>query len=281
MTFAPAPAGQGWCIRLSGGTGGHSGDDIHLGRANPIALLARWLKGRPELAVASFAGGTAFNAIPSSAESVVVWEGEPDLYALQSELEAYHSTDPHLTVTLTPAARPQQVWARDCRTEVLSFVSGVRHGVYAMDQAFPQVVGASTNLGVAEAHGDSCTVKVFIRAARKAHMEELSTLHQGLAHQTGFTGQWTGYPGWPGDNNNPLARQLDRVYRTQTGRGLEITAVHVGLEPSVLREKAPGLVMASTGPDILDAHSIDERAPLDTLADYALLLGGLLEAGLS
>ena len=68
------------------------------------------------------------------------------------------------------------------------------------------------------------------------------------------------------------------MWREQTGRTLELTAVHVGLEPSVLRAKAPGLVMASTGPDILDAHSVDERAPLAGLADYALLLAGTMEA---
>ena len=281
LEWAPAPAGQGWRISLTGGTGGHSGDDIHLGRANPIVLLAQWLAERPQLAVASFTGGTAFNAIPSWAESVVVWNGTPETGALQDVLGAFAATDPHLTLALTPADRPELVWTPTCRAELFSFVSGLRHGVFVMDPVFPQVVGASANVGVAGADGDTYTVKVFLRAARQAHMEELSALHQASADQTGFTGQWTGYPGWPGESSNPLAQQLDRVYQAQTGRGLEITAVHVGLEPSVLREKAPGLVMASTGPDILDAHSVDERAPLDTLADYALLLAGLLEAGIS
>ena len=77
---------------------------------------------------------------------------------------------------------------------------------------------------------------------------------------------------------NPLAAVLGRVWREQTGRTLELSAVHVGLEPSVFRAKAPGLVMASAGPDILDAHSVDERAPLDGLPDYALLLAGAMEA---
>lgn len=105
--------------------------------------------------------------------------------------------------------------------------------------------------------------------------------NRALAEGAGFSLTVTGYPGWPGDKNNPLAQVLDRVYRVQTGRGLEINMVHVGLEPSVFRAKAPGLVMASTGPDIMDAHSVDERAPLAGLPDYALLLAGLLEESLS
>ena len=41
-------------------------------------------------------------------------------------------------------------------------------------------------------------------------------------------------------------------FRAAAGREMEVTAVHVGLEPSVLGEKAPGMTMVSTGPDILD-----------------------------
>lgn len=277
----PAPQGQGWRISLTGGTGGHSGDDIHLGRANPIGLLAAWLGARPDLPVASFSGGTAFNAIPAAAACVVVGGQAPQLSALAAALEGYRATDPNLTLTCTPLPCPAQVWTAEARQSVLAFVGGIHHGVYRMDPAFPQVVGASANLGAVETQGEVCKVKVFIRAARREDEEELGAVNAALAAAHGFAGHRTGYPGWPGDKNNPLARALDRVYRAQTGRGLEITAVHVGLEPSVFRAKAPGLVMASTGPDILDAHSVDERAPLDTLADYALLLAGVLEEGLS
>ena len=58
---------------------------------------------------------------------------------------------------------------------------------------------------------------------------------------------------------------------------MTISAVHVGLEPSLFHVKAPELVMAVTGPDILDAHSPDERAPLSSLPAYAALLAGTLE----
>ena len=71
---------------------------------------------------------------------------------------------------------------------------------------------------------------------------------------------------------------MDRVYRRQTGRKLDITAVHVGLEPSVLGAKNPDLVMVNTGPDIRNPHSTDEHAPLNNLPAYVRLLAGTLEA---
>ena len=280
LDTCPAPGGEAWRISLTGGTGGHSGDDIHLGRINPIKVLAAYLKDRPALAVADFTGGSAFNAIPAGAEAVVVGQ-KPDLGALEEALLPFHATDPNLKLDLSPVDRPETVWTADFRREVLDLLTALRHGVFAMDPQFPGVVGASVNLGVARREENTFAVRLFLRAAREEDEGAMAADNRRLAEQAGFSLTVTGYPGWPGDKNNPLAQVLDRVYRGQTGRGLEINMVHVGLEPSVFRAKAPGLVMASTGPDIMDAHSVDERAPLAGLADYALLLAGLLEEPLS
>ena len=280
LETCPARSGEAWRLSLTGGTGGHSGDDIHLGRINPIKVLAAYLKDRPALAVADFTGGSAFNAIPSGAEVVVMGQ-KPDLSGLEDALLPFRATDPNLKLDLSPAPRPEAVWRPDFCRDVLGLLAALGHGVYGMDPQFPGVVGASANLGVARREEDSFAVRLFLRSARQADEALMAAENRALAEGAGFSLSVTGYPGWPGDKNNPLAQALDRVYRVQTGRGLEVSAVHVGLEPAVFRAKAPELVMASAGPDILDAHSVDERAPLEGLADYALLLAGLLEEGLS
>ena len=273
-----APALPAWRIALSGGLGGHSGDDIHRGRANPIQLLARWLAEQKGLRLADLSGGLTHNAIPTGAEALVLAPEAPDLSALEDAADGYRAADPGLTVSLAPAARPERVWTAAFQAHVLALLSGLAHGVHAMDPQFPQVVGASANLGRAGAAGDLFQASAFLRAARQADEDVLAARNAALGAAHGFSLQVSGYPGWPGDRENPLARLLDRVWRGQTGGALDITAVHVGLEPSVLRAKAPWLTMATAGPDILDAHSVDERAPLDTLPDYVLLLAGLLEA---
>ena len=238
-----APSLPAWQVTITGGLGGHSGDDIHRGRANPIKLLSGWLAGLPGGRIAAFSGGHTHNAIPAQAQAVVFAPKEPDLSLLKHGLDLYREDDPGLQAACV----------------------------------LPGTVGASANLGRAGTEGDCFQVCAFLRAARKGEEDELAARHQALARAHGFSGTVTGYPGWPGDRDNPLAAVLDRVWRRQTGRGLDIAAVHVGLEPSVFQDKCPGLIMASTGPDILDAHSVDERAPLDSLPDYVLLLAGTLE----
>ncbi|WP_297243210.1 M20/M25/M40 family metallo-hydrolase [uncultured Flavonifractor sp.] len=278
LELEPAPPLPAWRLTLSGGLGGHSGDDIHRGRGNPIKLLSGYLAGLPGGRLAELSGGLTHNAIPAWAEAVVFAPEEPDLTLLQNALELYRQADPGLTATCAPAEGPEEVWTATFQAHVLAFLNGLYHGVYTMDPAFPGVVGASANLGKAGATEGAFQVCSFLRSARREEEQELAHRHEALAAAHGFTGTVTGYPGWPGERNNPLAAVLDRVWRAQTGRGLDIGAVHVGLEPSVFQDKCPALVMASTGPDILDAHSVDERTPLDTLPDYVLLLAGTLEA---
>ena len=209
---------------------------------------------------------------------VVFCPAEPDLSPLRAALAGYRAADPGLTVACAPAERPERAWTPAFQAHVLAFLMGLYHGVYAMEPAFPGTVGASANLGRAGTEGDVYEVCAFLRSARPEWEAELAGRHMALGAAHGFSLSVTGYPGWPGDRANPLAAVLGRVWREQTGRTLELSAVHVGLEPSVFRAKAPGLVMASAGPDILDAHSVDERAPLDGLPDYALLLAGAMEA---
>ena len=61
-------------ISLEGLLGGHSGGDIHLGRANANKLLARFLfnlQSKYEIAIAEIDGGNLRNAIPRAAHAVI------------------------------------------------------------------------------------------------------------------------------------------------------------------------------------------------------------------
>ena len=109
LDAGPAPALPAWRLTLSGGRGGHSGDDINRGRANPIKLLAAYLAGLPGGRIASLSGGLTHNAIPAQAEAVVFCPAEPDLSPLRAALAGYRAADPGLTVACAPAEGPERV----------------------------------------------------------------------------------------------------------------------------------------------------------------------------
>ena len=70
---------------------------------------------------------------------------------------------------------------------------------------------------------------------------------------------------------------MARIYRRVNGHRARITAIHAGLEPSVLRAKNPDMRIVSTGPDIFNPHSTDEHVRLSSLPPYVRLLAAALE----
>lgn len=284
LTVQPCPSDwQAVALEISGGAGGHSGDDIHRGRLNAIRGLARFLRDQG-CALADFSGGTSHNAIPNRARAVVVarpHEVSPLLrewkdFAARTG-ESHGESDPQLQFTAVPLPLPAEMWTEETARDVTAFAADLFNGVYAMHPRFPAVPCASSNLGKVEGDGAAITMKVFLRCARQEEEDLLSARHDETAKAHGFVlAELSRYPGWPGREDDPLVRAVCESFRQVEGREMEVSAVHVGLEPSVLGAKNPDMHMVSTGPDILDAHSVDERARLDTLPRYAALLAGAI-----
>ncbi|MBU5436080.1 M20/M25/M40 family metallo-hydrolase [Pseudoflavonifractor sp. MSJ-37] len=284
----PARGTMGWRISITGGTGGHSGDDIHKGRLNAVRALAGFLwKLWRELPfqIGDLAGGTAHNAIAAGAscrlvtgdEGAAVLPGAVE--ALRTELVGrYGETDPHARVELEPVPLPETVWAQEAARDTCALLTTLFHGVYEAHPRFPDVVGASSNVAKVWEREGQVEVLAFTRCATYGEEKALFAQHDGAAADRGFRlAKEERYPSWPGDPDSRLAALLAEGFRETSDRTVDVTAVHVGLELSVLGAKAPGMVMLSTGPEILDAHSVDERAPLEGLPDYAAALAYVLE----
>lgn len=277
---AEARERAGLRLTLSGFRGGHSGFDIGRGRANPIALLASFLDGRGE-ELADFSGGHGFNAIPMSAQALLCCRDPEEtaraaLAWWEAERGRWREGDPEGTLTVRPEPAPEQVWTPDCRMAVLRFLGGAFIGVRAMHPQLPDRVYASANLGRAWAEGDRFHAALFLRSGDPALEREMEERHLALGQGLGFARRVSGYPGWPGGPDNPLARLMDGLYRERNGKALRIEALHVGLEPSIFLSKRPGLVMVSVGASVLDAHSVSERVPLDSVPPFVRLLADTL-----
>lgn len=271
-------------LELTGFPGGHSGYDIHRGRINPIGALAGFLRRLPmEYDLLSLEGGHAENAIPMNCTALLAVEPQ-DSAALRTraeELSKELSGPNGGQVRLEQAdCTGKGAWTVSDRQAVLDILCGLFVGVYAWRDRGKNQVSASANLGYIRQEQGQVVVSGFIRACHQEEEDALSLMHGQTAQSSGFTVERDAYPGWPERPGNRLTETLVTAWKKVTGTALELTAVHVGLEPSVLGAKNPQMLMVSTGPTILDPHSVDERAPLDGLADYVCLLEEVLN-GLS
>jgi dipeptidase D len=286
LTTIPVTQDAAVTITLSHFAGGHSGFDIHRGRGNAIALMALLLEKLTReipCQVAELRGGDAANAIPSHCTATVTCN-EIDLPRLKQLTDAfrvqmtnaYRRADKKAIVSVTPAHLPQTVWSEECQKATIGLLSLLFTGVLAMHDDFPDKVCASGNLGTVGTENGIITIDGFLRSSDPFYEKLMARRNSTAAALTGFEVTISPYPGWPWTGKNPLADKLGAHYKLLTGRKMTVTATHVGLEPSVFLEKKTDLIAVTIGPDILDAHSTAERAPLKNLPNYARLLALLL-----
>lgn len=147
------------------------------------------------------------------------------------------------------------------------------------------VPDTSSNLGMirfdsrtAEKDGGvKIELRSFVRSMTPARHDEVISAHRREAQFAGFKEEIDEYGTWLFHRENRLISTAAEIYRDMTGQEPEITAVHVGLEPSAFSEKAPHLQMINVGMDIADPHTVHERIYIDTIRPFALFMKQLLE----
>lgn len=276
-------------VKIDGFLGGHSGYDINRVRANAIKHMGAWLdelKQTIPLELASLSGGATHNAIPAwcMADVVIRVQDYPKLIEHRDSLmakfaEMYEGTDSGGYIELTPRSMPRQVWSNECMSAALDMIMLIQNGVYSMNNFVPDRVSSSSNLGrVCINERGRIEVSVFVRCAVDANEEIIAMQHLKVAAMTGFDVADHGYKGWPGRPDNKLADLMDIIYERFTGRRLNITATHAGLEPSVFHQVNPDLVMVSVGMSVNNPHSLDEHVDIKTIPPFVRLLRGTLLA---
>lgn len=266
-------AREGVCYRLSvsGLIGGHSGVEIHKGRANGNMLMGRLLYGlrqEMDLRIMSLHGGQADNAIAPGCEATVLVPREEDnrLEAIvasygrvfQAEFQA---ADPKLELTARQeAAEAWDVLTKDATNHVTSALMLLPNGVQTMSQDIPGLVQTSLNLGVLRLEKQEMAATFAVRSSVATEKAMVCNRVECLAALLGGTVTYAGdYPAWEYKRDSRLRELVAEIYEQQTGKKLVIEAIHAGLECGVFSGKLPGLDCVSLGPDMEAIHTPRER----------------------
>lgn len=281
-------AHQAWRLQLGGLKGGHSGTDIHQGRANAIRLLARTWHTLQVLKpqVFDWSGGSKRNAIPREAEMglVIPENAESRLKEIVQECQAQFQTEFSLSETdikleLVPAPLPEAVWSARLARRVAQVLLALPSGVQQMSMAIPGLVETSTNLATVTIENGRLRIGTSQRSSVESAKHALAAGIAACFKLAGAKVQQTdGYPGWQPKPDAQLLQICSKVYRTQAGQDPHIEAVHAGLECGILGNKYPAMEMISFGPTITGAHSPDERVHIPAVRKFYDLLKNILKA---
>ena len=278
-------------IHISGLLGGHSGNEIHKGRANAAHLAGRLLfdlSRERDICLECLAGGTKDNAIPRESEITIGLEEEAgaELAALIGELEAtyrreYSGIETSLQISCEFAGREKRAVLDPKSFErALFYLRQLPDGVEKMSGEIPGLVETSCNLGILELRRDSLfavtSVRSSLESAKRSLAERICYLAEFLGGEVSAEGI---YPAWEYAENCPWRELAKRVYAETRGEEPRVEVIHAGLECGLFSENLPGLSCISIGPDMRDIHTSRERLSLSsTERVYGYVLNLLKEA---
>jgi dipeptidase D len=273
---------------LNGLRGGHSGVDIHTGRANANKLLARFLKNHSNnlnVQLVGFNGGSLRNAIPREAYAEVLVEN--------AQLDAFHNSISEFeTLTKTELSAIEanlsfkaQTFESDAlplstssQNTVLSLLNACPNGVVRMSDDIQGVVETSLNMGVIETNEDSIEVLCLIRSLIDSGRTDVEGTLASLASLAGATIEFSGaYPGWKPDPESQILHTFRDVYEDIYGHKPHIMVIHAGLECGLFKEPYPEMDMISFGPTIKFPHSPDEKVNIESVGLYWQQMKAILE----
>ena len=259
--------GTALTVTVRGLKGGHSGTEIHKGRANANMLLGRLLQAMAsatDLRLVEVHGGLKDNAIPTQAAAQVV---AADAHAARAAAQAmaacfaaeYRVTDPGVAVTVEEGSAGEPMAAASTQ-KVLCMLTCLPNGVQVMSADIAGLVQTSLNLGILVTEGGLVRASFCVRSSVDSQKEMLKARLACLMEQLGGSVEFSGdYSGWEYRSDSPLRDRLVAVYREQYGREPRIEAIHAGVECGIFAGKLDDLDCVSIGPDPPEIHTPRER----------------------
>ena len=275
-------------IGIKGMTGGHSGMDIHLGRANANKLMNRLLfqlNSQIDLAIVSVHGGGLRNAIPRESFSIVhinpaehqKFNGIIEMFS-QTVKQEYEITDPELTISLEETSPSDQVMDKDFQYKFIRSIYACPNGIYRMSPDIKDLVQTSNNLAKVELADGKFKVLCLTRGSVDSEKTDEANAIAATFELIGATVTRDGaYPGWAPKPSSNIVSLMADLYREMFDAEPDVNACHAGLECGILGTNYPEMEMISFGPNIRGAHSPDEKAQISSIQKFWKFLLATLE----
>lgn len=272
-----ASVGREYCrVSLTGLAGGHSGADIHTGRASANLLLGRLLCALPDVRLVSIEGGSKDNAITREAEAVIavpsVAMASMSLLALADEIAGElvpEDRDCRIACErLTEAEQASITGVMDeaSTARVLGLLANAPCGVLAMSHEVEGLVEYSRNLGILRTTQEGVRITFTSRASRESRLDGTVSALNALAGALGATVRHhSRYPGWEYVPVSAVRDAYTAAFGAVLGGEMDVVAIHAGLECGYIKKQVPDMDIISIGPDMKGIHSPDEVLYLDSV----------------
>ena len=281
-------------LSVTGLKGGHSGEEIHEGRANAISVMAELLVPFADAGgydLLEIRGEGLFNVISTVSKARIAVEKDRAA-AVRAKLEelsrrirqVYESTDPDMQIEIAeePVEPEARRLAPAVKENLLALIYTAPVGMHKPMNTPCTLACSSSNLGsLKEENGTLCLV-MSIRSNPEYRHDQLLRIYELLCASAGarmVTDRRIA--SWEYNPDSPLREKACEVYAAQNGRPPELIWVHSGVEVATfltkLRSQGREADAIAFGCRIENAHSPEEALEIASLAKTYRFLTGLLE----
>ncbi len=273
-------------ISIKGLKGGHSGVDIHLGRANSNKLLVRILYSlrNIDMKIGEFNGGSLRNAIPREATCIINIQ-KNDLPKIENRVNElfeeikseYNSLEPGLNITISPIEFAGQVMDEIDQRLIIQSLYAMPNGVFRMSPDIEGLVETSSNLAKVEIAKGQFSLTSLQRSSLESGKVDITNAIRSTFELIGAeVSHDSDYPGWAPNPESPILKVVEDTYTELFGEKPKVAAIHAGVECGIIGERYPGLDMVSMGPTIQHPHSPDEQVSISSVNKFWKLLQTVL-----
>ncbi len=265
---------------------GHSGVDIHLGRANAnkeIASLLYILNKKVGIRLAHISGGKLRNVIPTYCEVIIVIDENKldQVIALCKEFRnnfmiQYQDIETKFKFDVEQAVLPKQLISQEQTSKIINAINGCFNGIYQINWSIG-IAQMSSNLGIIKLDNNRIKIVTLQRAPDTFAKYKLAYMLASSFEAIGATvTHLSDYPGWLPNLNSEILAIVKDSYKRLFQHEIKISATHGGLECGLIMAKAPFIDAVSIGATILDPHSANERLNIKSVAKIWKLLKDIL-----
>lgn len=270
-------------IEISGLTGGHSGCEIHKGRANANIVMGKLLlflleKGI-DFGICQISGGKKDNAIPVNSSVII---GTSDADAVQKAVDEFQAcarneygmTDPGMKLTAGECQDGSHIYSKEqnvgdndikvlsadsCKS-LIKLINALPNGVIKMSEDIDGMVETSLNFGIISMNDKEAVLHYLPRSSKEAELDKLVSQMKKISEEFGANTEVSSrYPAWEYVQDSKLRQNMSDIYKRLYGKELRFESIHAGVECGILASKIKDLDGVSFGPDILDIHTPRER----------------------
>lgn len=267
-------------LQINGLKGGHSGEDIHRGRANANKELVRMLKYMEKeipYELCQISGGLKYNAIPREAEAIISLDStqldmvtEVVAYFNETLKAEYRMTDGKISVVSECISFDGLAYTENSKNRILDYIYFSDSGIQRMNFDFKNLVESSVSLGVIYGGDQSVIIEVMTRSSVESAYEEMYNKIVNLAKLSGGTTEvMSNCPEWEYDYQSKLKNICTDTYVDLFGNEPKLMVLHAGLECGVFGKKfSEKIDMISMGPDIRDLHTPGEYVTISSTQKF-------------